>query len=668
MAVRSEPPKPRPWIWLADGLLLFILATLLVQPLYRSEYLSAWNSIESTFISDARFLSAHWPHPGWQPNWYTGTRFDYVYPPALRYGAAALSRLRHVSTARSYHLYIALLFSAGIAGVYVFTRVGSRSRWVALWTAAASAIVSPAFLLFRDFRLDYAGIYYMPVRLGALIRYGEGPHMSAFALLPFVLAAAWYGLRRDHSLQLVIAAVLAALVVAHNFYGATALAFFFPILAWSIWLGERDWWIWARAAAVAVLAAGLCAFWLTPSYLRITLDNMQFVSSPGHAWSAILGTAAVAVYGVLSYRWARGRPDRAWTSFCLGSLLLLGLNVIGNQYFDFRVIGEPGRLIPELELVIFLAAGVLLAWIARHGRWFQIAAVVLAIACLLPGRGYVRHAWRVLPPRDHHQQRVEFILTDWIHRNLDGVRTLATGSVRFWYNAWFDLPQLGGGSEQGLLNMNAQYAQASAISGDDTEIGIAWLQAMGVGAVIVHDKTSAEVYHDWGKPEKFEGKLESIYDNHAGDRIYRVPRRYESPARIVEAARILAIRSSQPIIDDGSLRKYVDVVEHGPAAPVEFQRSGTDGMQMRARLAEGQRLLVQETYDPAWRSYAEGRAVPIAKDALGFLLLNPGPGEHDLVLRFEKPLENRIGTAVTWLTLLAIAWLVWRSRRVAPRA
>src|SRR5439155_12744654 len=143
-----RPPKrTRSWPWLADGLLLALFATALVRPLYKAEYLDAWSSIESTFISDARFLSAHWPHPGWQPNWYCGTRTDYVYPPALRYGTAALSRLRGVSTARSYHLYIALLYSIGIAGVYVLVRAGSGSRWVALWTAVASALVSPAFLL-----------------------------------------------------------------------------------------------------------------------------------------------------------------------------------------------------------------------------------------------------------------------------------------------------------------------------------------------------------------------------------------------------------------------------------------------------------------------------------------------------------------------------------------
>ncbi|HJZ96833.1 MAG TPA: hypothetical protein VKE70_09995, partial [Candidatus Solibacter sp.] len=266
------PAKRRPWSWLADGFLLFAFATVLVRPLYKGEYLDAWASIESTFISDARFLTAHWPHPGWQPNWYLGTRTDYIYPPALRYGTAELSRIRHTSTARSYHLYIALLYAFGIVAVYCFVRTGSGSRWLAIWAAVASAMISPSFLFFKDFRVDYAGVRFMPLRLGVLIRYGEGPHMSAFALLPFALAAAWNGLRRNHPGLLALTAIFSAAVVSNNFYGATALAIFFPTLVWSIWLAERDNLIWARAAAVAVLAWGLCAFWFTPSYFRVTLD------------------------------------------------------------------------------------------------------------------------------------------------------------------------------------------------------------------------------------------------------------------------------------------------------------------------------------------------------------------------------------------------------------
>jgi hypothetical protein len=656
----QKPQTSRPWTWIADSLLLYAFATALLNPLYRADYLSAWNSIEATFISDARFLRDHWPHPGWQPNWYGGTRFDYIYPPALRYGTAALSLFRHTSTARSYHLYIALFYAIGIAGVYLFVRTGSRSRWTAFWTAVASALVSPCFLFFRDFRLDYKGVYYMPLRLGVLIRYGEGPHMSAFALLPLALAAAWLGLRRGHPGRLAAAAIVSALLVANNFYGATALAMFFPILVWSVWLGERDAWIWARAAAVGILAWGLCAFWLTPSYLRVTLDNMRWVSSPGHAWSAVLLGMVAAIYVGLSWRWVRGRPERSWPCFVLGCLAIFSLNVVGNIWYDFRVIGEPGRLIPELDLIILTSLALLFAWIFGRGGWARATAIVLAVACLIPAAGYLRRAWKVLPPRARHEGRIEYQITTWLHDHIPNVRALATGSVRFWYNAWHDLPQIGGGSEQGLLNRFVQDAYISATADDDPpQKGILWMQAMGVGAIIVHDKTSQEIYHDWASPRKFEGLLEKYLDNGAGDRIYRVPLRYAEPARVVDAAALRAIG----VVDSYKLAAYVDAVERGPDSPVQWQALGTDAMRVHARLAPGQALVVQQSYDPAWKAYDGARLVPMSQDPIGFQLLDPGPGDHDLLLRFETPLENRLGAAAFWLSAMAIAGLVWRSRR-----
>jgi hypothetical protein len=45
----------------------------------------------------------------------------------------------------------------------------------AAWLAAAvSALVSPAFLLIRQVRLD--SLHVTPRRLWVLLRYGEGPH------------------------------------------------------------------------------------------------------------------------------------------------------------------------------------------------------------------------------------------------------------------------------------------------------------------------------------------------------------------------------------------------------------------------------------------------------------------------------------------------------------
>src|SRR6185312_13107630 len=79
-----------------DALILFVLTAILILPLFRIDYFDNWMSIEGSFIADARMIREHWPHPVWHALWYCGTRFDYIYPPATRYGAAMLSMLLHV--------------------------------------------------------------------------------------------------------------------------------------------------------------------------------------------------------------------------------------------------------------------------------------------------------------------------------------------------------------------------------------------------------------------------------------------------------------------------------------------------------------------------------------------------------------------------------------------
>src|SRR5579871_3903892 len=115
---------------LIDTFVLLLLAIVLIAPLFRITYLDNWPSIESTFISDARLLAEHMPHPAWQPLWYCGTRYDYIYPPALRYGTALISLAGHTSTAKAYHIYIALTYLFGLVSLYWFAWVGSRSRGV----------------------------------------------------------------------------------------------------------------------------------------------------------------------------------------------------------------------------------------------------------------------------------------------------------------------------------------------------------------------------------------------------------------------------------------------------------------------------------------------------------------------------------------------------------
>jgi hypothetical protein len=645
---------------LLDLLLIFLFTAVLIKPLFKAKYLDRWDSIESTFIADGRFLKGHSPHPQWQPLWYCGTRYDYLYPPALRYGTAWLSRI--YIPVKAYHVYTALLYSIGSAGMYFLVWVMSRSRGAAWLAAAASALISPAFLFIRQMRWDSQHL--APSRLWVLLRYGEGPHISSLALLPFALAFAWLALQKRRPAALAAAAVCSALVALTNFYGATALAILYPILVWSLWVTHRDNRMWLRALAIPVLAYGLSAFWLTPSYLRITIENLRYVSSPGNAWSVALLALAAAAFLAISLRGASRKPDRAYAVFVSGGLLFMGLNVLGYFYFKFRVIGEPHRLVPELDLAIILAGVEFLRRLwnrpagASRVRLPRALAVMLVLCSAWPARHYVRHAWDLYPRESDYRQRVEYRMSDWIASHLPQTRTLVAGSVRFWWDTWHDLAQVGGGSEQGLLNRRVLPAQWEILVGPDPELAVRWLSALGADAVIVSDKQSQEMYHDFKLPGKLAGVLPVLYDDGQGNVIYKVPRRYPSLARVVDRARFEEL---QPLEQTNLelLRAYTALIEEGPDSPTTTAWNGTDAMRVHARVAQGQSILVQITYDPAWHAYAGGRALPVHRDrGADFAVIDAPPGEHDIAFVFETPLENRIGWVLTWLSLALVAALL----------
>jgi hypothetical protein len=609
---------------LGDGAVILLATAFLILPLWHIEYLRNWGSIDSTFIADARFLKDHGPHPSWQPLWYCGTRFDYIYPPALRYGTALVSMVFGVSTARAYHLYTALLYSLGSVGVYLLVLAAGGTRvwgWIA---AAATATLSPSFPFLRSFRED--SLLRMPQRLNVLIQWGEGPHVSALAFVPFALACAWVAIRGGGRRWIAPAAVLAALVVSHNFYGALAFGILFAVLAWSLWITHLERRIWTRAALIAVLAYVCSAFWLTPSYVRVTIENLRLVAHPGNSWSRWLAAGVIVLFAAVSARLARGRKHLAWRVFVCGAALIFSLDVIGSYYFGFRVAGEPHRFVPELDLVLILLC------VEALSRRRAVAALAV-VAAFAAGYLYLSRPWSVFEADPNYRARVEYKLSEWLARTMPGARAFVTGSLRLWYNAWFDGEQVGGGSEQGLINGTLSLAQWQITRDVSAGRDIQWLQAVGADVVVVHQRGSQEIFQEFTSPAKFAGRLPVLYDDAQGDVIYRVPRRFPAHARVVEKARMEALRPI-PVSDDDreELAAYVGAVENGPDREVSMAWDGVESIRLRADVRQGELLLVQESYDPAWRAYAGRTRLRVRKDACGFMLVETPVGTVDVVL------------------------------------
>jgi uncharacterized membrane protein YfhO len=111
------------------------------------------------------------------------------------------------------------------------------------------------------------------------------------------------------------------------------------------------------------------------------------------------------------------------------------------------------------------------------------------------------------------------------------------------------------------------------------------------------------------------------------------------------------------------LGAYADVVEKGPDAPPTLTRDGTDAMRVRANVAPGQSIVVQESWDPAWQAWAGGKQVPVRKDVMGLMVVDAPPGDQEIRLAFVTPFENRIGRILTLATFLVLFGLVLFSVR-----
>src|SRR5260370_40379807 len=143
-----------------------------------------------------------------------------------------------------------------------------------------------------------------------------------------------------------------------------------------------------------------------------------------------------------------------------------------------------------------------------------------------------------------------------------------------------------------------------------------------------------------------------MFDDHAGDVIYRVPRRFPELARVVETSRVRE-QAGGP-----ALEAYAQALEKGPDSRALMEWDGIEAIRIRATIAEGQSVVVQMAYDPQWRAESSGAALTTRKDALGQMLIEAPPGLHDMRLKFETPLENRIGRLISLFFAIAVLGLM----------
>jgi hypothetical protein len=176
-------------------------------------------------------------------------------------------------------------------------------------------------------------------------------------------------------------------------------------------------------------------------------------------------------------------------------------------------------------------------------------------------------------------------------------------------------------------------------NGRNGEFSVLWLKALGVQAVGVSGPGSGEHFKPFLDPRQFEGLLEPMY-RADGDTIYRVGPPRASLARVVPRTS-LVMRTPKNAVDVDPLRPYVAALDD-PAMPrADFRWTSMHSATISTNLNPDQVLSVQVAYHHGWRATANGRPVGIHRDAIGFMVLNPGAGPHQIEMIYDGGLELR---------------------------
>jgi hypothetical protein len=160
-------------------------------------------------------------------------------------------------------------------------------------------------------------------------------------------------------------------------------------------------------------------------------------------------------------------------------------------------------------------------------------------------------------------------------------------------------------------------------------------------------------------PRKFEGVLEPLWRD-GGDVLYRVGRPHASLARVVPRDDFVA-RTPVNAADVEPLKRYVAALDDPamPEARVTWRNAHTG--RIVTELGAGQAVSLQVAWHRGWHATVEGKAIPIARDGLGLMTIDPqrsGPCVIDV--SYDGGLEMRIAWWACGLTAVGLMGWVLR--------
>jgi len=627
--------------------------------LFRTEFTPFTDSIEGSYMGLARWLKVNWAHPGWFPLWYGGIPIENAYPPLLHYLAALFSLTTGMTVARSVHVVTGAFYCLAPVALFSLVLRLTQSQWKALAAGWLYSLISLSGFLFPW--LQEGITVWSPVRLFALLKHDEGANIAAIALLLVALAAIHAALEHPLGWRTVLAVLASASVVLTNWLGAVALVWGAIALLIARKREERGRPAFGRMVLIGLLAWAVAAPWIPPSDIAALHRNAEALSGlfpmgpSQYFYLAVWLTAAFAIGLLLKTKTSVPEAGR----FAVVFLFLMAVPPLGFEYFKIYPMPQPRRYSLEMDAAFAMAGGIALGSRRLFSKWtwsrvlLGVALVCLAIVLVPPSRREIQ-GWL---PRFDIAKTVEHEQAAYLDRHYPGQRVFVDGSTRYWFNAFADNPQLGGGVDQGRSNPAIgpiTYAIPYTVgNGPET---VALLKACGVRAIAVGGLHTRDVYRDYRDPGKFAGVVPEVWRD-GDDVIYEIP----GSGSLAHVVSKNALVTSGPL-DYPALTRYAAAVDADSKTQMKWR--GPNRAIIEASLAKPQVLSLQVSYDAGWRATANGAPLQTQKDALGFLFLEPDcRGSCTIELVYDGGIQSRIMELLCVLGFAACAWILYRQYR-----
>jgi len=655
---------------------VFLLNLVLAYPLLTGEYTAYVGSIESAFISDARFIAENYPNLTWNPLWYAGFPFHFSYSPVLPYlTAVAQYAYPYVSVSQAYRIITALSYCLCPFTLYIFVRYLTK-RDVAAWIAAVTYSIAPSTMYFLipglgSFASSFSNA---PWSIVVLTVFGEGPHTTALAACPVAALAFLHALRNPRPRNYVFAGLATAYVALTNLIGFFSLFLILLILFYSeLILGNVTRKL-KTALLCVVISYGLVAFEYDISF--VTMEAKYTATAPGLSFPPL--TTFILVLIAFPFVWifsSYAGKRRDLQPLLISSLWFALFAIIACLWYFYLIplAPQPNRYIPEVDMGFAMLLGTVLASIlpARLGgtrlsipvgKMLSRVALVTAILVLLlfSSIPFIQSSWNLTKPTSDIAQTPEYVISEWLSEHVHDERVYATGTVAFWLNVFSDVPQLRGGSDAAGINPWWAHVTYQINTGSNGSLAVLWCKAFNIRFVVVNYPNASTPYPDYSFPQKFEGILPLRFF-YKGFGIFEVPL---ARPELVQAVRRNDFQMLPPIssvLDYESLKAYVDLVE-GPGYEAECRYKILRANEITIEVSNSTKdtaLLVKMTYDNGWKAFVDNSEISITAVGPHFMLLHPNlAGSYQIRLTYMRSVYELMGLAITAGTLLVIAIVI----------